>query len=488
MASPSQYPATHSHSIAYNSLPASERTPGGTGMTENWKRWEGRVVGEKFPLTQYLGGEQSGVFLSEPAGAARVAIKLVPVKPETADEQLARWERVASLSHPHLLRVLQWGRCEFDGSKFVYLTTEYAEENLSQILPVRALNSEEARQMLEPALDALAYLCARGYAHGRIKPTNILAANDQLKLSSDSIVKSGEVVGNTPARSPYAAPESADGRALPSGDIWSLGMVLVEVLTQKLPTWDPMAQSEPVVPPTLPAPFFDIARNCLRVDPQRRWAAGEITARLRTPAPSQIAAQKESARDAIPNRWRYAIPVVVAGIILAVVMAAKMRDSHREGAAAPQTAAEPPRTQPEAVNPTAEKQPAKPKAGRATHADSSAAALPPAPAQASAAGEKASVGSSFPGVVHPVIPAASQGARNTIQGKVRVRVKVNVDAAGNVTQATFESPGPSQYFARLAMEAAQQWKFAPAPAGSEWTLRFAFGRGGTEAFPVQNAR
>jgi len=67
-----------------------------------------------------------------------------------------------------------------------------------------------------------------------------------------------------------------------------------------------------------------------------------------------------------------------------------------------------------------------------------------------------------------------------------------VDASGNVTGATFDSPGPSQYFARKAMEAAQVWKFTPAEADgrtvpSEWILRFAFGRTGTEVSPLQTA-
>jgi outer membrane biosynthesis protein TonB len=65
-----------------------------------------------------------------------------------------------------------------------------------------------------------------------------------------------------------------------------------------------------------------------------------------------------------------------------------------------------------------------------------------------------------------------------------------VDSAGNVTDAAFQSPGPSKYFARLAMQAAPGWKFTPPQVNgravsSEWILRFAFGRAGTEVYQVQ---
>ncbi len=71
-------------------------------------------------------------------------------------------------------------------------------------------------------------------------------------------------------------------------------------------------------------------------------------------------------------------------------------------------------------------------------------------------------------------------------------IRVAVDASGDVTSATFDSPGPSKYFAGKAMEAAQGWKFSPAEANgqaipSQWILRFAFGKAGTEVSPVQTA-
>jgi TonB family protein len=95
-------------------------------------------------------------------------------------------------------------------------------------------------------------------------------------------------------------------------------------------------------------------------------------------------------------------------------------------------------------------------------------------------------------VAQQVLPDVLESARNTIRGTVKVRVNVDVDRSGNVEGADLESPGPSKYFARAALQAAQQWKFKPANiAGrgvlSSWTLRFEFTRDGTRVIPKQES-
>jgi TonB family protein len=90
------------------------------------------------------------------------------------------------------------------------------------------------------------------------------------------------------------------------------------------------------------------------------------------------------------------------------------------------------------------------------------------------------------------LPDVPQTASDTIQGTIIVRVRVAVDPSGNVVEATLDYPGPSTYFANLALQAAQRWKFWPAEAGggrvsNKWILQFDFKRTGTNAFPVQAA-
>jgi outer membrane biosynthesis protein TonB len=67
-----------------------------------------------------------------------------------------------------------------------------------------------------------------------------------------------------------------------------------------------------------------------------------------------------------------------------------------------------------------------------------------------------------------------------------------VDPEGAVVGATADAPGPSRYFATLAINAARGWKFMPAKVGgqnvaSEWILRFEFAQYGTKVTPEQVA-
>jgi TonB family protein len=90
----------------------------------------------------------------------------------------------------------------------------------------------------------------------------------------------------------------------------------------------------------------------------------------------------------------------------------------------------------------------------------------------------ASASNVVPGeVVQRILPDASQKARDTIRGTVRISIKLFVDESGSITNATFESPGPSQYFADRAMQAAQLWRFSAAKMDgrsvpSEWVIHF----------------
>jgi TonB family protein len=93
-------------------------------------------------------------------------------------------------------------------------------------------------------------------------------------------------------------------------------------------------------------------------------------------------------------------------------------------------------------------------------------------------------------VAYQVMPEVLQSARDTIRGTVKVSVKVKVDRSGNVEDAELGSPGPSRYFARAALQAAQLWKFKPPSVGSQgilssWTLQFEFSRDETTVVPMQ---
>jgi len=265
-------------------------------MSDIWQLCEGQVIDNRFRLRQYLGGsDDSAVFLTQLAGpqTQKAAIKFIPAGP-TSDLQLSLWRRATELAHPNLMRILDIGRCRLENRDRLYIVLEYAEENLSQILPLRPLTASEGRETLEPLLDVLVYLHSKGLVHSRIKPSNILATADQLKLSSDTLFPIGESRKSSGKFDAHDAPETAASPLSAAADVWSLGITLVETLTQRVPVLQPGNQADPIVPDTLPQPFLDIARHALRRDPRRRWSIAEIAARLNPVAVGAAAGQSVS--------------------------------------------------------------------------------------------------------------------------------------------------------------------------------------------------
>jgi hypothetical protein len=447
--------------------------------TEIWTKWESQVVNGIFPLRRFLGrSNHSVVFLTEcrAQNLANAAIKIIPADPARAESQLSRWQLAASLSHPHLIRLLEAGRCKLGGHPFLFVVTDYSEQNLAQILPHRALTVEEVREMLAPALDALAFLHAQNLVHGQLKPPNFLVVNDQLKLASDTI---------------RAAVDATDLAA----DMRALGATIVEALTQTRPALESPAVA-PLLPAALSPELADALRRCLSPEPGNRPTVSELRKRI-NPAPEAPAppvpappvpappvplpvmpapvmpAPVVSARPAatpppaaphspvptgVPRRAaskpleRWLVPVVAVGLVLLAVWAGSRVLRSHTGSVRPN--AEPIASQQTAAPPQA-----------------------PSPVTAQPAVSP---------VVHEEIPAVSRGARESIHGQIKVAVRVTVDRAGNVVAENLDVRGSSRYFARLASDAARKWRFAPADNSSprEWLVQFEFSRNGVTGHSV----
>ena len=277
-------------------------------MTEVWTKWESLVINGVFPLRRFLSAsDHSVVFLTEfkAQNLPNAAIKLVPADLALADAQLSHWRATAALSHPHLIRLLEAGRCRLGGQDFLFAVMEYAEETLAQVLPHRALTPDEVRQMLLPTLDVLAFLHARKLVHGQLKPPNFLVIDDQLKLSSDNVRPVGESTANTPKPSPYDPPEARNGRMSTAGDVWGLGLTMVAALTQRLPVWADDRSETISLPTTLPATFADVVRRCLSRNPASRPTVADLEREFgkvaAAPSPSQqVATQPLVAPAGVP--------------------------------------------------------------------------------------------------------------------------------------------------------------------------------------------
>jgi TonB family protein len=478
-------------------------------MLEAGETLQGRLVGSKFRLGRYLGGsERSAVFLTERLrGTPRTAaIKLIAADPETADLQLSRWRLISRLSHPHVLQIFEAGRCRQDGQEVLYVVMEYAEETLAQILPQRVLTSQEAHELLKPTLEALAYLHGRGFVHGHLKPANILVAGDQLKLSSDGICRIGELDGADSGI--YGPPDLPGTAAAPPRDIWSLGVTLVHALTQLLPVRNGNEDQGVTLPETLPAQFVDLARRCLEPDPQRRCTLAEIAEQLhyklpvRTLGPPPLPAEPIMVQRQAPA-WpprpaktsqsallAVAIIVALAAIVGSVTFLNRRPSRPKMSAVVQPVSAVAPERPPRIEDmPPAAAPPKLQPPERATLKTASEIGSVPS-ASSLKPHDNSSSGALVPGdVVQQVLPDVPRGASSTIRGSVRVTVRVRVDPAGNIAGVSLISSGPSRYFARLATDAARQWKFSPARRGgqaaaSAWNVRFEFSRGGSRAIPV----
>lgn len=460
----------------------------GKNVIGNWREWEGQTVDGKFVLGNYLGGsEESAVFRTRMGGGAAgandgadAAIKLVALSGADAVSELRRWKVVRELSHPNLVRILAIGSFAAQGRELVYVVEEFAEENLAQIIPERALTGEEVRGMLGPVLAALQYVHGKGMGHGRIKPSNILATGDQIKLSSDSLRELGGVPRTA---SPYDAPEMGGMGVSAASDVWSLGMTLKEVLTQQAPAWDAARMTPPEVGDRVPEPFRGIVRCCLQVDPGKRCLVGEIRERLEGKQVGAAAEVRQGEKvEAVQRKkakWLYVLMAVVAAALVYLVArprpAGEPNDGRKGSASAVQKA------------PASPSNESKPAAGQpAGGAETAQSAKETTQTEAGLGAHRRGEGRSGQDeIVGRVMPKVSPSAQRTITGKIKVRVRVKVDAAGNVVQATLKEAGPSKYFAREAVDAARRWKFAPASGEDtrEWTLLFVFSRARTEVVP-----
>jgi eukaryotic-like serine/threonine-protein kinase len=505
------------------------------------REWVGSFVAGRFPLLQWLGGsEAAGVFLTERHDpAAKATIKLIPADNEDADARVAAWEAAAALSHSNLMEVYAHGSCEIDGAQYLYVVTEFADEVLAEIVRERPLTTDETRDMLGPVFDALSYLHSKGLVHSGIRPSNIMAAGDRLKLSTDGLSFAEATARFSATRTIYDAPETVNGTIGPAADLWSLGATLVEVLTQRPPEWNGSETSDPMVPQSVPQPFSAIARRCLRADPARRSTVEAFQARLdltnlepARPNPANLEPagldpakastdQEVKADKKTPAGRRIALLLAVTAVVLAGVGIWNAL-SHRKQppaetqqaqvlpaatpaqAPAPAPAASPDATSVEAPAPTeASAPPTAPNAPSAptqaqppvtAPAPVPAAAPPPqAEAQPQTASNPAPVATMInPAIMSQILPDIVPSALKTINGTLRVSVELTLGPDGFVTGATLQSPGPSKYFAGKSLEAARHWKFKPAQvnsptAPSNWILEFQYTRSGIHVVTEQTA-
>src|SRR5579883_426453 len=202
-------------------------------------------------------------------------------------------QAAANLSHPNIVPVFDWG--EDDGTYFIVM--EYVDGRpLSALLRASGpLPPERAVDIGANVAAALAYAHRHGVIHRDVKPGNVLITDDGLVKvtdfgiaravnTEDSLTQTGAVMGTAT----YFSPEQAEGLGVDArSDIYSLGVVLFEMLTGRPPFLGdtPVAvaskhvrehpplprEINPAVPPDLEA----VIMKCMAKSPDYRYATAE---------------------------------------------------------------------------------------------------------------------------------------------------------------------------------------------------------------------
>jgi serine/threonine protein kinase len=256
----------------------------------------GQSLGRYHLLEQLGEGGMAVVYKAYDTRLEReVAIKVIrsgAFPADTLDEALKRFEReaksLAKLSHPNIVKVHDFG--EHEGSPF--LVMEYLPGGTLKRLLGKPIPWQEAVRLILPVARSVAYAHQRGILHRDIKPANILITESGEPMLSDfgiakifqgdqstALTGSGMAIG-TPE---YMAPEQWNGNTSPQSDLYSLGIVLYEMVAGRKPyVADTPAAilikqvTEPLPAPhqfaaDLPEPVEYVLIKALAKDPQDRY-------------------------------------------------------------------------------------------------------------------------------------------------------------------------------------------------------------------------
>jgi serine/threonine-protein kinase len=205
----------------------------------------GHILDGRYRILSKLGtGGMATVYLAEDQELGRrVAIKLLDERHAQDEQFVERFRReaesAAGLSHPNVVSI--YDRGEVEGT--YYIAMEYLEgKTLKELLVARGPTPVRvAIDYTRQILSALEFSHRNGIVHRDIKPHNVVVAPDgRLKVTDFGIARSGSSqmteAGSIIGTAQYLSPEQAQGAPVhPSSDLYSVGVVLYEMLTGTVP-------------------------------------------------------------------------------------------------------------------------------------------------------------------------------------------------------------------------------------------------------------
>jgi WD40 repeat protein len=253
-----------------------------------------------------------------------VALKVVVGGVFAGDEALERFQReaeaVAALQHPNIIQIFNVGVSSATGdggSACPYIALEYADGGTLAAHTGKPMQPRLAAELVATLAEAVQYAHSRGIVHRDLKPGNVLMRIESAPHGKQATILSRltpkvtdfglakrvnddgstteqctTVAGSTLGTPEYMAPEQAQGHAKigPAADIYSLGVILFELLTARVPLQGADAldtlvrvrtQEAPLpsrLQARLPRDLDTICSRCLQKDPSRRYASAQALA------------------------------------------------------------------------------------------------------------------------------------------------------------------------------------------------------------------
>ncbi len=303
---------------------------------------EGKVLKQRYRLSKKLGsGRLADTYYAEDIKMSMpVAVKVLYAEIAANASYIGKLEAelkvAATLQHPNITRPLDWGR---EGELYFVVSEFVSGQSLRQFLDGgEKLPPQRAARIASDICLALELAHSRSLVHGGIATNNIFISDiGEVKLMDVGMawVATGR---GTPQ---YISPEQAQGLAVDArSDLYSLGVVLYEMLTGRVPFDAPdvqdviykLANEAPEAPssinPAVPATLDGLVIKGLSKDPALRYqSAREMNAALlhylegpRGAAAPAVATEKKRSHAGIWATLGIIGVLAIAGIILAIVL------------------------------------------------------------------------------------------------------------------------------------------------------------------------
>jgi serine/threonine-protein kinase len=339
-------------SLAPNPLTSSDPIGGG-------RFTPGQILAERYRIVALAGrGGMGEVFRAEDLTLGQiVAMKFLPERLSRDAAALARFHaevrNARQVSHPNVCRVFDIG--ESDGTLFLTMEFVDGEDLASVVRRIGRLSPDKATEIARQICAGLAAAHDRGLIHRDLKPANVMLDSDgKIRITDFGLagiaasIKGEEARSGTPA---YMAPEQLAGKEVTArSDIYSLGLVLYEILTGKrafqastLQELVRLRESGTITNPSTLVRDLDplierVILRCLETDPDKRPASAlQVAAALpggdplaaalaagETPSPEMVAAA--GAIEGIKPRLGLAlIATVLVGLVAHMFLADRYR-------------------------------------------------------------------------------------------------------------------------------------------------------------------